>query len=93
VGGGHKTYFYVIPAVEIEAKSAEKGIKLEDIAGKLSEKGVKPEDAALAVITSLFSLALVTLNRKHLRNKRDEINKVLKRRGLDEIEILLPSEI
>ncbi|MBI2172993.1 MAG: hypothetical protein HYT73_02150 [Candidatus Aenigmarchaeota archaeon] len=89
----YKSYFYVIPAAEIEAKSSERSIKLEGIVEKLSKKGVKPEDAILAVITSLFSLSLVTLNRKHLRNRRSEINEILKRNGLNEIRILLPNEI
>ena len=89
----YKSYSYIIPAIEIEAKSNEMRIKLEEIVDKLSKKGVKPEDAALAVITSLFSLTLVTLNRKHLRSKRDEINKILKEQNLNEIKILLPSEI
>lgn len=89
----YDAYSYSIPAIEIETKSSEKSIKLEEIVSKLSKKGVKEEDASIAVITSLFSLILVTLNRKHLRNKRDDINKILKEHGLNEIEILLPSEI
>lgn len=89
----YRAYSYVIPAIEIEIRSKEKGITLEALVNKLSKKGVKEEDAALAVIASLFSLTLVTLNRKHLRNKRNEINKILKEAGLDEIEVLLPSEI
>lgn len=89
----YKKYFHILPAIEIEAASIKKGIQLEEIAQKISKNGIKPEDASIAVITSLFSFALVTLNRKHLRNRRNEINKMLKERGLDEIDILLPNEI
>jgi len=89
----YDAYSYSIPAIEIETKCSEKNIKFEHIVSKLSKKGIKEEDASIAVITSLFSLILVTLNRKHLRNKRDDINKILKEHGLNEIKILLPSEI
>lgn len=89
----YDAYSYSIPAIEIETRCAEKDVKLEEIVSKLSKKGVKEEDAALAVITSIFSLILVTLNRKHLRGKRDVINKILGENGLDEVKILLPSEI
>lgn len=89
----YHAYCYVLPAVEIQAKSGEKKIIFEEIVGKLSKRGVKEEDGALAVVASLFGLALVTLNRKHLRNKRDEINKILKDVGSSEIEIFLPNEI
>ncbi len=89
----YHAYCYVIPAIEIQARSEEKKITFEEIVGKLSKKGVKEEDGALAVVASLFGLSLVTLNRKHLRNKRDEINKILKDVGLSEIKIFLPNEI
>lgn len=61
---------------------------------ELQKEGVKEEDATLVFIASIFEIdSLVTLNRKHLRNKRDEINRVLRNNGLKEISILLPTEI
>lgn len=86
-------YCYVIPAIGVESKSREKGIVFEKIVDRLAKEDVKKEDGALAVVASLFGLTLITLNRKHLRNKRDEINKVLKEVNLNEIEIFLPNEI
>ena len=86
-------YCYIIPAIEIEAKSKDYNIIFEEVVERISKAGVKEEDAAIALVSSLFGLALITLNRKHLRNKRDEINKILKEVGLSEISILLPNEI
>lgn len=65
-----------------------------EVVEELQKKGVKEEDATLVFIASIFGIDfLVTFNRKHLRNKRNEINKVLSKNGLKEIGILLPSEI
>ena len=89
----YKRYSYTIPTFEIMNKSKESGIFFENIVKKLSNKGVKEEDAALTVIASLFGLILVTLNRKHLRNKQIEINNTLRDCGMNEIKILLPNEI
>jgi len=89
----YHSYYYVIPAMEIEERSKENKIVFEEVVGKLSKIDVKEEDGALAVVASLFNLSLVTLNRKHLRNKREEINEILKEVRLSEIEILLPNEI
>jgi hypothetical protein len=88
----YRTYSYIIPAIEIETRSKQKNVVFEKIVEKLSKIGVKKEDGALAVV-SLFGLILITLNRKHLRNKREEINKILKEVNLDGIDILLPNEI
>lgn len=66
----------------------------KEVVGELQKIGVKEEDATLIFIASIFGIDfLVTFNRKHLRSKRDEINKVLRKNGLNEVGILLPSEI
>jgi len=89
----YRTYTYIIPASEIELKGRERKIVFEKLVEKIFKRDVKEEDGALAIIASLFRLTLVTLNRKHLRNKRSEINEILKREGLDEINIVLPNEV
>jgi len=89
----YSAYCYTIPAAEIERKLTERKIILENLLAELGKKGVKKEDGILTVIASLFGLVLVTLNRKHLRNKRDEINEIFKKNGLSKIEIMLPNEI
>ena len=69
-------------------------VNSDKIIGLLVKIGVQRDDAALALITSVFELdALVTYNRKHLRNKVDEINNVLDSYEIRKINILLPSEI
>ena len=62
------------------------------VADALSKAGVKEEDALLVVISAIFELdAIVTYNRKHLHINKDRINEILRRHGLNEISILLPS--
>lgn len=61
---------------------------------ELEKKGVKEEDALLVLITSIFNIDyLVTLNRRHLRNKCNIIKEVLKENGLRIIKIVSPEEI
>ena len=56
--------------------------------------GIKDEDAFLVPVASSENLNyLITFNRKHLRNKVNEINCVLKKYELNKINILLPDEI
>ncbi|MDI6807340.1 MAG: hypothetical protein QMD14_06095 [Candidatus Aenigmarchaeota archaeon] len=89
----YSDYCYVIPPAEIARRLEERKVRPKVILDQLAKKGVKEEDGILAVVASLFDLVLVTLNRKHLRDKREEINKILKEGGLNEIGILLPNEI
>ena len=71
-------------------------IKLNDrqLSGDLLHHTVKEEDTILVIFTSIFNLDyLVTFNRKHLRNKEQIVNEVLKKHGIKPIKIVLPSEI
>lgn len=86
-------YCYSIPKAEVERRVREKEMDLESLLDQMKNKGVKEEDGLLALIASLFGLTVVTLNRKHLKGKREEINEILKGGGLNEIEILLPNEV
>ena len=61
---------------------------------ELENAGIKKEDAALVLITSLFSFeCLVTFNRIHLKNKKEEANRILKEWKLPTIQILGPEEL
>ncbi len=65
----------------------------EKILLELQSNDVKEEDAFIVLIASIFGVGhLITFNRKHLRNKKKEINEVLKRNGLKTIEISGPEE-
>ncbi len=58
------------------------GLELDDkeIVAELERHHIKEEDATLIVLTSIFNLdALVTYNKKHLRNKSKVINKVFQK--------------
>ena len=60
----------------------------------LKKEQIKEEDILLIIITSLFDLDfLVTLNRKHLKNKKEVINNVLRKYRLRTIRIISPDEI
>jgi predicted nucleic acid-binding protein len=66
----------------------------DKLIASLVKIGVQRDDAALALIASVFGIdVLITYNRKHLRNKVNEINSVLDNYGIRKINILLPSEI
>ena len=79
---------------DIDAKIDDLGIDDEKILLELQSNGVKEEDAFIVLIASIFDLDnLITFNRKHLRNKKKEINEVLKRNGLKTIEISGPEEV
>ena len=55
---------------------------------------IKEEDIVLVIFTSIFNLDyLVTFNRKHLKNKEETINQVLKKYEINTIKIALPNEI
>jgi len=61
---------------------------------RLRREGIKDEDSLLVFLSSIFRLDyLVTFNRKHLRNKKDKINKILRECNLHEIKIVDPSEV
>lgn len=57
-------------------------------------KGVKEEDIVLVVIASVFDIDfLVTYNKKHLKDKQQEINGVLKKYDLRTIRIVSPEKL
>ena len=70
------------------------GIDDEKILLELQSNNVKEEDAFIALITSIFKLDyLVTFNRRHLKNKKNQINEVLKKHELAAIKIVGPEEV
>jgi predicted nucleic acid-binding protein len=83
----------ILSIEKITKKFIELKIDRQTIMPIFKKCGIKEEDATLVLIASAFQLTLITLNRKHLRNRKDEINEILKKVGLNEIEILLPNEI
>ncbi|MEK6984426.1 MAG: hypothetical protein AABX33_07670 [Nanoarchaeota archaeon] len=73
-----------------------KEIKLDDkkLSNELLSHQIKEEDIVLVIFASIFNLDyLVTFNRKHLKDKEQTINEVLKKYGVNTIRIVLPSEI
>ena len=73
----------------IEKEKIESKKVLED----LERENIKEEDATLVLIAAISEIDIVTFNRKHLRNKVNEINWILKKYELNEISIFLPNEI
>ena len=96
---GKKEFFVknsdrLITDTEIKEKCEELNVNYELILKKLESAGIKSEDAALVLITSLFSFDyLITFNRIHLKNKKEEANKILKECNLPTIQIVDPEEI
>jgi predicted nucleic acid-binding protein len=83
----------ILSTEKITKKFVELKINYKKIMPVFKKHGIKEEDATLVLIASAFELTLVTLNRKHLRGKKEKINEILREAGLNEIEILLPNEI
>ncbi|MBI2545718.1 hypothetical protein HYV81_00910 [Candidatus Woesearchaeota archaeon] len=79
---------------EIKEQCEVLAIDYASVLHTLESVGIKDEDAALILIASLFSLdCLVTFNRVHLRDKKEESKKILQKFGLPAIEIVGPEEI
>ena len=79
---------------EIKEKCEELDISYELILSKLENVGIKKEDAALVLVASLFLFDhLVTFNRIHLKNKKEDANKILKEWKLPTIMISGPEEV
>ena len=79
---------------EIKEKCEDLDIDYNHALNELENAGIKKEDAALVLITSLFSFeCLVTFNRIHLKNKKEEANRILKEWKLPTIQILGPEEL
>ena len=84
----------IISAQEYVENSSKLGINGKKVSADIVKSGVKEEDALLVVVSSIFDLdAMVTYNRKHLHRNKMQINKILRRYKLNEISILLPSEL
>lgn len=78
----------------IEEQAKAVGVDLENLIKELEASGVKQEDSVLVVIAAIFRIDyLLTFNRKHLSGKRDVINGVLKKVGLQAIRIANPQEL
>ena len=79
---------------DVDSKIDKLAIDDGKILLELQSLGVKEEDAFIVLITSIFHLdCLVTLNRRHLKSKENEINKVLKKNGISTIKIVGPEEV
>jgi len=93
-------HFYELHATRVitvqDSLNRIEELKIDDkkTVAELERHHVKEEDATLVVVASIFELDyLVTYNRKHLKNKSEIINEILKRNGLRTIKITLPDEI
>ena len=79
---------------DVDAQIDSLGIDDVKILLELQSNNIKEEDAFIVLVASIFELYyLVTLNRRHLRNKEKEINEVLRKYGLRTIKIVGPEEV
>jgi len=84
----------LISDTEFKEKSKEQNINVGSIIKILESHEIKEEDSVLILSASIFNLDyLITFNRKHLRNKKETINKILKENELKTIKIIGPEEI
>jgi len=89
-----KNSYKLLSNKDVDKKIESMGIDDIKILKNLERSGIKGEDALLVLIVSIFRIDyLVTFNRKHLRNKEDVINKILKEEGLGIIKIIGPETI
>jgi len=89
-----KYSFHIVTAQDILDKTEEIGIEYRKLLFELINIGVKEEDAVLVIVSSIFDVNyLVTFNRKHLKSKEKDINKVLRKNGIRTIKIVEPSEL
>jgi predicted nucleic acid-binding protein len=78
---------------DIDERINEVGIDDRAVLEELKKQNIKDEDALLIFVASIFEADfLVTFNRKHLLNKKEKINEVLRKNGLRTIGIIEPSE-
>ena len=79
---------------DVDNKIEESGIDDKALLNDLKNHNVKEEDAFIVMVTSIFDLDyLITFNRIHLKNKKEEINEVLHKYGLKTIKITGPEEV
>jgi hypothetical protein len=69
----------IITLRAIRKKIEEIKLNYKKLLKELVYAGIKREDGFLVIIASIFGLWIVTFNKKHLYNKKDEINRVLKK--------------
>jgi predicted nucleic acid-binding protein len=81
----------IITLRAIRKKIEEIKLNYKKLLKELVYAGIKREDGFLVIIASIFGLWIVAFNKKHLYNKKDEINRVLKNFNLREIEIYVTS--
>lgn len=74
-----------------EVREKIKNLDYKAVIKVLEKIGVKREDSVLILISSVFDLRIVTFNKKHLYNKHQSINEILKKFNLREVEINVPS--
>ncbi|MBI2139449.1 hypothetical protein HYU14_00880 [Candidatus Woesearchaeota archaeon] len=92
--------FYALYSTEIVSLQRlknlieERAINETALIEVLKTKEIKEEDILLVVVTALMNLDfLVTLNRKHLKNKEEVINAILSNHGLKKVKIISPEEV
>ncbi len=80
----------IITAKKLDGKLLELNKELETLLKRFVLIGIKEEDTVLVVMASAFGLEIKTFNKKHLLNKQDAVNKILKEEGMNEIVINEP---
>lgn len=84
----------IITVEKLSEKIQKAKIDLEALSKELTKITNKEDDSDLVLIGSIFELDyLVTFNRKHMRNKKEQISQFLKERNLKPINVVLPSEL
>ena len=79
----------IITVEKLARKTQEANIDFEVLSSELTKITKEVEDTDLVLISSIFGLdCLVTLNRKHLRNKKEQILQFLKEKNLKPIEVV-----
>ena len=80
----------LVERLQIIEEILAKEVDFEEVFGKFIEIGIKEEDITLILLSSLRDALLITFNRIHLKNKKEEINEILSKYGLKTIEITSP---
>lgn len=91
----YKLYSREIITVEkLSERLREKKADYPKLSEELTKITNKDDDSDLVLIAGLFELDyLVTFNRKHLSNKKEQILQFLAAKNLKPIEVVLPNEI
>ena len=79
---------------DLDEKIDSLNIDDKKIINELMHEGIKDEDSLLVLICSIFNVDyVITFNKIHLKNKKEIINQVLKKNGLNTIKIVGPEEV